>query len=213
MVIFLWQYVWQWGPDIHQKSISHQLWLIGYGRIPTTKISSVENNFTSYTSQNSHFKIWLPMQMTCSNWPLSSSKNPHLENETKCTTLLVRMSFISMRTKNHFHIKGWELNLVLIQRPGGTRKWSIGQISWTTDFLSDFHYCANDQKSKYYISLSQTSSWCLARGLWVWVAEPAIREAHKRVRTNIDKNTLNNLTEQYFYDIKRSFPIFVKYFI
>ena len=110
---------------------------MGYGRIPTTKVSSVENNFTSYTSQNSHFKMWLPMQMTGSNRPLSSSKNPHLENETKRTTLLVRMSFISMRTKNHFHIKGWELNLVLIERPGGTRKWSIGQISWTTDFLSD----------------------------------------------------------------------------
>ena len=27
--------------------------------------------------------------------------------------------------KNHFHIKGWALNLVLIQRPGGTRKWPI----------------------------------------------------------------------------------------
>ena len=101
---------------------------MGYGRIPTTKVSSVENNFTSYTSQNSHFKMWLPMQMTGSNRPLSSSKNPHLENETKRTTLLVRMSFISMRTKNHFHIKGWELNLVLIQRPGGTRNWPIGQL-------------------------------------------------------------------------------------
>ena len=28
------------------------------------------------------------------------------------------MSFICMRTKNHFYIKGWALNLVLIQRPG-----------------------------------------------------------------------------------------------
>ena len=27
--------------------------------------------------------------------------------------------------KNHFHIKGWALNLILIQRPGGTRKWPI----------------------------------------------------------------------------------------
>ena len=30
------------------------------------------------------------------------------------------MSFICMRMKNIFHIKGWALNLVLIQRPGGT---------------------------------------------------------------------------------------------
>ena len=35
------------------------------------------------------------------------------------------MSFICMRAKNYFHIKGWALNLVLIQRPGGTRKWPI----------------------------------------------------------------------------------------
>ena len=27
--------------------------------------------------------------------------------------------------KNHFHTKGWALNLILIQRPRGTRKWPI----------------------------------------------------------------------------------------
>ena len=27
--------------------------------------------------------------------------------------------------ENHFHIKGWAVNLALIQRPGGTRKWLI----------------------------------------------------------------------------------------
>ena len=50
--------------------------------------------------------------------PLPSSKNSHFQNEAKCTTFLVKMSFICMRMKNHFHIKGWALNLVLIQRPG-----------------------------------------------------------------------------------------------
>ena len=30
-----------------------------------------------------------------------------------------------MRMKNYFHIKGWALNLVLIQRTGWTRKWPI----------------------------------------------------------------------------------------
>ena len=59
------------------------------------------------------------------NRPLSSSKNPHFQNEARCTTFLVKMSFIRMRMKNHFHIKGWTLNLVLIQRLGGTRKWPI----------------------------------------------------------------------------------------
>ena len=33
------------------------------------------------------------------------------------------MSFICMRMKKHFQIKGWALNLVLIQRPGVSRKW------------------------------------------------------------------------------------------
>ena len=32
------------------------------------------------------------------------------------------MSLICLRMKNHFHIKGWALNLVLIQRRCGTRK-------------------------------------------------------------------------------------------
>ena len=30
-----------------------------------------------------------------------------------------------MRMKNHFHIKGWAIHLVLIQSPRGTRKWPI----------------------------------------------------------------------------------------
>ena len=38
------------------------------------------------------------------------------------------MSFICMRMKNHFHIKGWALNLVLIKRPGETREWLIIKV-------------------------------------------------------------------------------------
>ena len=52
------------------------------------------------------------------NMPLPSSKNPHFQNEAKCSTFLVEMSFICMRMKNHFHIEGWAPNLVLIQRLG-----------------------------------------------------------------------------------------------
>ena len=40
------------------------------------------------------------------NRPFPSSKNPHFQNEAKCTTFLVKMSFICIRMKNHFHIKG-----------------------------------------------------------------------------------------------------------
>ena len=49
------------------------------------------------------------------------------------------MSFICMRMKNHFHIKGGVLNLVLIQRPGGTQKWpSIGWRSHSQFVLNKF---------------------------------------------------------------------------
>ena len=54
-----------------------------------------------------------------------SSKNPHFQNEARCKTFLVKISFICMRMKNDFHIKGWAPTLVLKQRPRGTRKWPI----------------------------------------------------------------------------------------
>ena len=50
--------------------------------------------------------------------PLPSSKDPFFQNEAKRTTFLVKMSLTCMRKKGHFHVKGWALNRVLIQRPG-----------------------------------------------------------------------------------------------
>ena len=66
-----------------------------------------------------------PRKITDTTGPLPSPETPHFQNEGKCTTFLRKMSFICMRMKNQFHIKGWALNLILIQRPGGTRKWPI----------------------------------------------------------------------------------------
>ena len=40
------------------------------------------------------------------NRPLPSSKDPHFQSEARFTTFLVKMSFICMRMKNDFHIKG-----------------------------------------------------------------------------------------------------------
>ena len=37
---------------------------------------------------------------------LPSPKNPHLQNEAKRTTFLVKMSLIGLKMKNHFRIKG-----------------------------------------------------------------------------------------------------------
>ena len=55
------------------------------------------------------------------NWPLPSSKNPHFQNEAEYTTFQFLVK-ICMTMKNHLHIKGWALNLVLMQRPGGSQK-------------------------------------------------------------------------------------------
>ena len=70
--------------------------------------------------------------------PLPSSKNPHFQNEARCTTFLVKMSFICMRMKNDFHIKGWAPTLFLKQRPGGTRKCTIDVISHISQNSSKF---------------------------------------------------------------------------
>ena len=72
--------------------------------------------------------------------PFPSSSRPLYQNEVRCSTFLVEISFICMRMKNHFHslfhIKGWAPNLVLIQRPGGTRKWPISL--WPSIWLTDW---------------------------------------------------------------------------
>ena len=43
---------------------------------------------------------------TIRNRPFPSSPEPLYQNEVRCSTFLVEMSFICMRMKNHFHIKG-----------------------------------------------------------------------------------------------------------
>ena len=55
-----------------------------------------------------------PIKQTISEWP--SSKNPHFQNEGKCKTFHVKISFICMRINNHFHINGFALCLALKQR-------------------------------------------------------------------------------------------------
>ena len=64
---------------------------------------------SSRTNSTGHFRVPKP----------SPSKWGQVHN------LSCEKELICMRMKNHFHIKGWALNLVLIQRPGGTRKWPI----------------------------------------------------------------------------------------
>ena len=69
------------------------------------------------------------------NRPRPSSKNPHFQNEAKGATFLVKMSFIGARMKNNFRIKDLALNLVLIERLGGTRKWLIVQQTYSANSM------------------------------------------------------------------------------
>ena len=59
------------------------------------------------------------------NRPFPSSKKSHFQNEAKCETFVVKMSFICIIIENHFHINGFALSLVLKVRFFGTRKWPI----------------------------------------------------------------------------------------
>ena len=56
-------------------------------------------------------------------------KTPTFKMRPSEQPFLWKMSCICIRMKNHLHIKGWTLNLVLIQRPAGTRKWPIRDTS------------------------------------------------------------------------------------
>ena len=59
------------------------------------------------------------------NRPFPSSKKFHFQNEAKCETFVVEMSFICIIIKTHFHNKGFALSLVLKVKLFGTRKWPI----------------------------------------------------------------------------------------
>ena len=60
-----------------------------------------------------------------SKLPFPSFKNSRFQNEIKCKTFLLKMTFICLRIKHHFRINGFALNSTLKQRPVTTQKWSI----------------------------------------------------------------------------------------
>ena len=59
------------------------------------------------------------------NRPFPSSKKFHFQNEAKCETFVVEMSFNYDANKTHFHHKGFAHSLVLKVKRFGTRKWPI----------------------------------------------------------------------------------------
>ena len=100
----------------------------------------------SCTSSNlNYYRNDLP-----SNRTLPSSWNPHFQTEAKYTTFLVKMSFICMRLKNHFHIWGWALNLVFTEDRGnsGMAHYSYctqkgnSQVQWKHFWMMKFQTAA-----------------------------------------------------------------------
>ena len=110
-----------------QQSVSMVSTLIDHGN-DIKMFKTHEPQVSGFTAKLTVYDVYLRWNFTAkreNKWATSEFKNPHFQNEAKCTIFLVKMSFIYMRMKNHFHIKGWALDLVLKQRPGGTRKWPI----------------------------------------------------------------------------------------
>ena len=102
------------------------------GAVPQTDLAKIFSPWRSPVIRGVLRALLYSQRFKMSLWknrPFPSSKNPHFQNEAKCTTFLVKMSFICIRMKNHFHVKGWALNLVLIETPGGTQKWPIMEIT------------------------------------------------------------------------------------
>ena len=81
------------------------------------------------------------------NKPFPCSKKSHFQNEAKCETFVVKMSFICIIIKNHFHINSFALSLALKVRFFGTRKWPIREsltFRYTSCWLS--HMSRNYKK-------------------------------------------------------------------
>ena len=74
-------------------------------------------NGTTYNDDLKKFiyaapEVWC-ISTNSTNRPFPSSKKSHFQNEAKCETFVVKMSFICIIIENHFHINGFALNLVL----------------------------------------------------------------------------------------------------
>ena len=95
-------------------------YFLGEGRLYTGYLQELKNvkrkakwiySLTNKIAQNQHITEQqiihdYLISLYVRNRPLPSSKIPHFQNEARCTTFLVTMSFICMRMKSDFHIKG-----------------------------------------------------------------------------------------------------------
>ena len=75
------------------------------------------------------------------------------------------VSFVT-RMKNHFHIKGWALNLVLIQKTEGTCKWPINSCL-TSIFSVWVNLVCYETKSEYKRLIFNDKA-SFRAPLWLW---------------------------------------------
>ena len=101
--------------------------------------SKVDHHCPS-TSLNNGLECWNLLRITMENktvrpWlnrPFPSSKNSHIQNEAKCKTFQVKMSFICMRIKIIFI--SMALTSLGNTRLKATRKWPNGKHSYGRKF-------------------------------------------------------------------------------
>ena len=77
-----------------------------------------------------HITIWPPLKRACLGvLAFPSYKNSHFKKEAKCETFLVKMSFICIWIKSHFHINDFSPSIALKLNFGATRIWPILRVS------------------------------------------------------------------------------------
>ena len=71
-----------------------------------TPIETEDHAYAKFWSDQQTVLWYVMVYSGVVNRPFPSSPGPLYQSEVRCSTFLVEMSFICMRMKNHFHIKG-----------------------------------------------------------------------------------------------------------
>ena len=72
---------------------------------------------------------------TVFNRPFPSCCEPHFESEATCKTFHMKISFVCITMKTHFHTKNFAHSLAFIMRFRATRKWSIEFLKTITKVI------------------------------------------------------------------------------
>ena len=125
-------------PSLLSEKISQIIIYIYAAHWTTPRLKEEYGNVTlspKWKTCSSHWEIlsqWVGIKSTCSftNRPFPSSLVPLFQSESKCETILMKMTFDLHENetgcRTHFHKNGFALRLVLKQRHKRTRKWPIG---------------------------------------------------------------------------------------